>query len=219
MSVVIGYVHPATVSHSFMLSLLRVMEHDRKAASRIAGLLPVRYRPAGIAAMRNQMVAAFLEGDGEWLWSVDTDMGFGPDTLEQLLAGADPVGRPVVGALCFGLRDDEDDGWGGFRNRVVPTLFGWSEADGLFVEPDTVPEAGVVRVAGTGAACLLVHRSVLERTGWPGPVWFDPVVGGDGEPMGEDLSFCWRLKTLGIPVHVDAGVRTTHHKMVWIDGG
>ena len=220
MSVVIGYVHPASVSHSFMLSLLRVMEHDRKTVSRVAGLLPVRFRPAGIVAARNQMAAAFLAGDGEWLWSVDTDMGFGPDALERLLAAADPVDRPVVGALCFGLRDDGDDGWGGFRSRVFPTLFGWSEQDGLFVEPDTVPEGGVVQVAGTGAACLLVHRSALERVreGF-GPVWFDSVTGGDGEPMGEDLSFCWRLLKLGVPVHVDVGVRTTHHKQVWIDGG
>jgi hypothetical protein len=34
--------------------------------------------------------------------------------------------------------------------------------------------------------------------------------------MGEDLSFCMRAGSLGIPVHVHTGVKTTHLKQLWL---
>ena len=33
---------------------------------------------------------------------------------------------------------------------------------------------------------------------------------------GEDVSFCVRAAAAGFPIHVHAGVRTTHHKAVWV---
>ncbi|MFE6634667.1 glycosyltransferase family 2 protein [Streptomyces tendae] len=216
--VVVSYVHPGWVQHTFMQSLMLVMSHDRQSDEPvIAGVMPVRFRPVGIAQVRNDAVRAFLAGDGEWLWFVDTDMGFRPDSLHALLTAADPVARPVVGALCYGVVEDEPDGMGGVGTRVFPTLHGWSDDVGAFTEWEGPVPSGLVQVAGTGAACLLVHRSALERVGDGG--WFDPVVDGVGTLVGEDLSFCWRLGFEGIPVHVDCGVPTTHQKHVWLKGG
>ncbi|MDJ1137915.1 glycosyltransferase family 2 protein [Streptomyces iconiensis] len=216
--VVISYVHPGWVQHTFMQSLFLAMDHDRRSDEPlVAGLLPVRFRPAGIADARNQAAAAFLAGDGDWLWLVDTDMGFRPDTLPALLASADPDVRPVVGALCWGVLEEEPDDMGGYTTRVVPTLHGWADEAGVFTEWEGPVPSGLVRVAGTGAACLLVHRSALER-GEAG-AWFDPVLDGAGTLVGEDLSFCLRLARSGAPVHVDTRVATTHQKSVWINGG
>lgn len=212
MSVVLAYVHPGSVPHMFLESLVRTLNHD-KDTRLISGTLPIRFRPAGICDARNEGVGAFLATGAEWLWFVDTDMGFLPDTLPRLLGVADPVGRPVVGALCYGVREEEGNGFGGFRTRSFPTLYAWSDRDGSFAEADSAPKDALVRVDGTGAACLLIHRSILEKVG---SGWFDTIPGADGEPMGEDLSFCLRLRDAGIPVHVHTGIRTSHQKTQWI---
>lgn len=214
--VVISYVHPGWVTHTFMQSLLLVMSHDRKADEpAVAGLMPVQFRPAGITEARNDAVNAFLAGDGEWLWFVDTDMGFRPDALQRLLASADAEERPVVGALCFAAVAEDPDDMGGYATRVVPTLYGWADDAKVFTEWEGLVPSGLLRVAGTGAACLLVHRTVLERLDHG--AWFDPVVDGAGTRVSEDLSFCWRLGSAGVPVYVDAGVPTNHQKQIWIN--
>lgn len=214
--VVVSYVHPGWVQHTFMQSLMLVLDQDRRSASpQIVGVMPVRFRPVGIAQVRNDAVRAFLAGDGEWLWFVDTDMGFRPDALSSLLASVDSEERPVVGALCYGVVEGKPDDMGGVDTRVFPTLHGWADEAGAFTEWAGPVPSGVVRVAGTGAACLLVHRSALERVGEGG--WFDPVVDGVGNLVGEDLSFCWRLASAGIPVHVDTRVPTNHQKQLWIN--
>lgn len=218
--VIVAYVHPGSVSHTFMHSLVGVIAHDNRAdRPSIAGTLPIRFRPIGICDARNQGAQTFLSVGAEGLWFVDTDMGFMPDTLDRLLSSADPLERPVMGALCFGVLEEEPDGMGGFTTRIVPSLFTWSKERKVFGEPDSAP-SGVIRVDGTGTACLLVHRFALELVrDMHGPVWFDSIRDGSGEPIGEDLSFCLRLRELGIPVHVDTGIRTNHQKYQWISGG
>ena len=216
MSVVLAYVHPGSVTHTFMQSVVGVLSSDR-ADQRITGVLPIRFRPSGICDARNQGVSAFLKTGADWLWFADTDMGFLPDTLCQLVDAADPVERPVVGALCFGVREEAEDGFGGFRTRTFPTLHLWSDAAKTFLDIPYVPESQLVRVDGTGTACILIHRSVLEAVREEyGPVWFHTVRDGGGAPLGEDLSFCYRLRTLDIPVHVHTGIPTTHQKTQWV---
>ena len=161
MSVILAYVHPGTVTHTFMESVVKSLGRDRIQRT-ITGTLPIRFRPAGICDARNQGVRTFLATGADWLWFVDTDMGFTPDTLPRLLESADPQDRPVVGALCYGVREERSDGFGGFRTRTFPTLYTWSDGDASLVEVSVFPEDQLVQVAGTGAACLLIHRTALE---------------------------------------------------------
>jgi hypothetical protein len=174
-------------------------------------------------------VADFLRTEGaEWLWWVDTDMGFAADTIDRLLEAADPVERPVVGALCFAQREAEDDGVGGYRPIAWPTVMDWTfvENQGGFQVRWDYPRNTLTRVHGTGSACILIHRSVFERvraayveeSGNPNwGSWYTRVTNPTtGELVGEDLSFCARLMRLEIPVHVHTGVQTTHRKNIWL---
>jgi len=224
-SVLVCYLHPATeVQHSFAVSLMSVVNYDAANHRRLftsAGPLMMRCGTGGLVDARNKAMAHFLdEAAEEWLWFVDTDMGFRPDTVDRLVDAADPVERPVVGALCFGLRQGDPDGYGGYETSPFPTIYGWDAGpDGKpgFRAAADYPRDTVVQVAGTGAACLLIHRTVAEKVrAEHGDTWFDPVRYQDGRLVSEDLSFCYRLAGLQIPVHVHTGVRTTHAKQIWV---
>jgi hypothetical protein len=181
----------------------------------------MRCGTGGIVTARNETAARFLDGDAEWLWIVDTDMGFRPDTLERLLAAADPVARPVVGALCFAQMEHAPDGMGGYHTRAAPTLYQWGRdgagREGFAVWTD-YPRDQLVRVGATGAACMVVHRSALAAVAEQyGPEWYTRMtVPSSGQQLGEDLSFCARLGALDIPVHVHTGVKTSHLKPIWL---
>lgn len=225
-SVLVAYPHPATgIQHSFSVSLMGLVNHDAANHGRLftsTGPLMMRCGTGGLVDARNKTMRHFLdEASEEWLWMVDTDMGFQPDTVDRLVEAADPDERPVVGALCFGLKMGDPDGFGGYRTAPFPTVYGWEERpDGGrgFRAAATYPRDTLVRCAGTGAACLLVHRSAAEKVrAEHGDCWFDPVRYPDGRFVGEDLSFCYRLGTVGLPVYVHTGVRTNHAKTLWVD--
>ena len=57
----------------------------------------------------------------------------------------------------------------------------------------------------TGAACLLVHRDVFAKT----ERWFDRRQ-IDGEWVGEDLSFCLKVREAGYDVLVDTALEFDH---------
>ena len=218
----VAVVHEDEVSWSWCESMRRLRDHDRVSGRRLA-LEPIAVRcPTGkLAQARNLATRRFLgETDEEWLWFVDTDMGFAPDTVDRLIKSADPASRPVVGGLCFTLVEQACDGMGGLRFHVVPTIYmvgerpDGHESFGFFGD---YPRDAVMQVAGTGPACLLIHRGVLEKVrAEHGERWWDHVADGQGGVLGEDLSFCTRLHAAGVPIHVDTGVGTTHHKQVWI---
>jgi hypothetical protein len=220
--VAVAYVHHNEVAYSFHHSVLRLLLEDLGQGQQLrrGGIIAIRSSSSGlISTARNRAVSCFLEDQmAAWLWMVDTDMGFAPDTVGRLLEAADPVSRPVVGGLCLAQREVAPDGLGGYHTMPTPTIFNWiTEGDlgGFEVRADYPPDE-VTRCDGTGAACLLVHRGVLERmqVAW-GPTWFDRIPARDGS-VGEDLSFCMRARELAIPIHVHTGVRTSHLKATWL---
>lgn len=217
----IGYLHPNDIAASFHQSLVGLLAWDLSHDGRIGPWANVRSAAGGIPEARNQVVSQLLaERDVDWLFFIDADMGFRPDVLDRLHAVADPVDRPIVGGLCFANREETSDGLGGFRCQARPTLYEWVEhPDGhrRFTGRRDYPVNTLVRTGATGAACVLIHRSVFERIHTEvGPVWFDRVRGTDGSLLGEDISFFVRCQALEVPVHVHTGVRTNHQKQRWI---
>ena len=225
-SVLLTYVHPGTVvEHSFLASLTNLLAWDFTHDARVlraGGPLAVRCSTGGLPAARNEAMRHFLDqSTAEWLWIVDTDMGFHPDTLDRLVDAADAAQRPVVGGLCFGQRLGDPDGLGGYLWAPFPTLYDWKQDEkghfGFGNRLEYAPNT-VTQVAGTGAACLLVHRDAAAkvRAEAGGDVWFEPVRYGDGRPVSEDLSFCYRLGVSGVPLFVHTGVVTSHAKTTWV---
>lgn len=209
--VCVAYLYAAQVEGQFCDALVALVVHDATHSRHIPGNGGVIGAMGGprVASTRNRVVRTFLDNPalGSWLWFVDSDMVFAPDALDRLLAFADPVARPVVAGLCF------SGSWGTLK--MAPTLV---DLDGHLIED--WPRGEPIEVGRTGAACLLIHRSVLERMGkanadYPYP-WFE-----DGHlqglEVGEDVTFCLRLNAMGIPVWVHTGIRVGHVKPWVID--
>ncbi len=217
-TVLLGYLHPNELSASFHRSLLDLIAWDQQNGRFLGHWAAVKCQAGGVPEGRNQVAEAVMKApDLEWLFFVDSDMGFAPDTLDRLLAVADPAERPIVGGLCFAQREQAEDGMGGWRCVPRPTIFDYVDlGDGngsRFTGRAHYPVNQLVRCAGTGAACLLIHRSVLERIG---SGWFDRLRGTDGSLLGEDISFCVRAGAAGAPIFVHTGIRTTHQKTLWL---
>lgn len=221
--VAVAYVYDGKdVTASFFESWTELLGYDMGHHCRTWQVprIPIRCGTDGLVDSRNKAVDEFLaHRKADWLWWVDTDMGFEPDTVDRLFAAADPVERPIVGGLCFASVEQDSDGFGGWTTIASPTLFDWAtdgDKQGFAVRWD-YPANTVTRVHGTGSACILIHRSVFERIHEEFGTWYgrsrNP---STGQLISEDLSFCVRANALDIPIYVHTGVRTTHAKPMWL---
>lgn len=175
-----------------------------------------------IAEARNEATAAFLETDIEWMFFIDSDMGWEPDALERLVAAADPVDRPIVGGLCFGYTSSQEglgEAQGPFK-FPFPTLYDLNESEdniGFQIRWNYLPST-LQKVGATGAAFLLIHRSALVKMrGEHGDTWWSRIKHPKSKKAwGEDVSFCVRAGICDLPIYVDTRVRTSHLKPIYV---
>lgn len=216
--VAVAYLHPGQVSASFSMSLLKLTLHQTFVDGVPPFVMAQRCASGSIVAGRNDVVRDFLDKTAaDWLLFVDSDMGFAPDTLERLRRAADKYTRPVVGALCFGMRREaQDPDTLAERFRTFPTVYVWREYPdrvGFEVVTD-YPRGERVLVSATGAACVLMHRRVLDKIRErDGDNWFSQITHPVGPTtFSEDMSFCIRVAAADAPVYVDTSVKTCHDK-------
>lgn len=218
----VAYVHPDELSANFHQSFVGMLMHDAGGNRYLMhpdGHIDIRCGTDGLIDARNDAIKEFLNGKGEWLLWIDSDMGFSPNSLDVLMAAADPKERPIVGGLCFVSKNTAQDGLGGYATAARPTIFRWVEDDGIkaFRGLSYYPINSLVRCDATGSALILIHRSVFEKIRDEyGETWYNKARGTDGSLLGEDISLCLRAGALGIPIHVHTGVKTNHHKPYWV---
>lgn len=220
-STAVVYVHPGDVKASFAYSLCRLVVYEIGRTRQVPVIVAQHCASGQLVEARNETVAFFLDHTpAEWCWFVDADMGFAADTLEQLVGSACPDERPVVGALCFGLKKTGgDDELQASYLRSFPTIYEFAEAGGEvgFRERGDYPRDALVQCHATGAACFVAHRGVLTRMrDRYGDDWFTkaslPCPDGRVRHFSEDLSFFLRCQEMGVPVFINTAVRTSHDK-------
>ena len=229
--VVIAAIHPGQWSAYFGVSLVATILRDQaKENPNIVGMLQ-EWSSANVSAPRNKLTTQFLdEYDADWLMWIDSDMQFGPLAIDELLAVADPVERPIVGGLCFGMSE----------GKLFPTIYMLAQDDEEHNRPvrlGNYPPNKVVKVAGTGAAFVLIHRSALEKIRAAEGKTFSLCEHGSrdccvtfsktfpffeeielhNDPVGEDITFSLRALFTGSPMHVHTGVKIGHHKSQLLD--
>lgn len=211
--IAVSYLHPAeTLVPHFVRSLAAVRDTSHRLVAEFG--LPAG---ANIVNARNAQVRWFLDHtQADWLWIVDSDMQFPEETLERLCAQAHDTDRPIVGGLCFAVVTDPTSG----QEYPAPTLYLLSDTPGELLRLWDWPQS-LCEVDATGAACLLVHRSVLEamRETHEAPWHWFREHAVDGKPVSEDITFCLRARSLGYSVWVDTTVHIDHMKLLPVNAG
>ena len=210
--VTFAYLSGSTVEASYFDCAIRMMKADR---GRLIGAIVGAPYTTMVAAGRNAVVEAFLAAEGsgrEWLLMVDTDMTFPPDLVEKMLACASKAESKIVSGLAVARR--------GFRLGVnaYSIRFATTDMPVAMQEIHSIPE-GPAEVDAVGGACLLIHRSVLEKVKekygtWFSFVEFTSIIAGKKVVFesGEDITFCLRARSVGEAVVVDPSIWLGHVK-------
>lgn len=206
--VVLAFCHNGTVTAPFMQSCFEAISYDSQHGKRLLTL--TMGQSPYIPDARSSICERFLKESGDWLWFLDTDMGFPPNALARLLAVADPVERAIVSGYYL-VRYD-----GGEIHSTWLTVV--PETNALHPIHD-VPESGLVKVASVGMGCTIIHRNVLEAVAadnsddsWR--FFGHDLVENDGRNvrLGEDVTFCLRAKRVGFSTYGLTDLRLDHFK-------
>lgn len=211
--VVVCYCHPDTNASQFTATMIAATDYDAMKRKRILNHVGFQGGPR-ISEARNWLAAKVLDhAYSNWMWMVDADMAPQPDLLYRMLdvADSDPNVR-FLGALAF---------IGGRTWDLRPNIY-TEPRQGHFELAHEYPEDSLVKVAATGAACMLVHREVLEEIrkihGNEPKVWFKEVE-RNGNDYGEDITFCQRVREVGYDIYVHTGIEVGHLKMMPLHSG
>ena len=164
--------------------------------------------PCQIDAARNNLVQQALLSGCTHIIMMDSDQIYmTEDMLEKMLAHK----KPVVGARVHRryppfdpllLRGDVG------KLYQVPDKEMRNE-DGTF--KDEVP------VTYTGTGCILYDTQIFIDL--IPDKWFQFKVGDEGQPIGEDVVFCEKLRERKIPIVVDCSIDIKHLSLMAIDWG
>jgi hypothetical protein len=210
--VFLAYIHGGIVQADFMSSVVATISGPGRSPH--IGAVAGASLGALVAMARNAVTLQFLESGLPWLWFVDTDMVFGPATINRLMEIADPEKVPILSALTYRIQDIDNQA----ATQAVMYYAGRDADDTIvFIPVENWEKGETLKVDAVGAGCILVHRGVflrirelIERPFW----WSEVIV--DGQPIGEDLSFCLRAAAAEIPIHVATGIGVGHIKQVII---
>jgi len=164
--------------------------------------------PCQIDAARNDLVRQALMSGCTHILMMDTDQIYStPGMIGKMLAH----NKPVLGAKV--------------HRRYPPfdSLLLRGEIGKLYQVPDdeVKNEDGTfkteVPVEYTGAGCILYDMKIFNDM--IPDQWFQLKVGEFGQPIGEDIYFCEKLKIAGIPIVVDASIDIKHLTLLAADWG
>ena len=140
---------------------------------------------------RNRIVQNALEKNCEYLFFVDVDMVFLPDTLIRLLKHD----LDIVNALAF--------------RRITPhypCIFNWNETEKSYTTVSY--STGLLEVDATGMPAILIKTNVFRKMKetWPKQPWYyyrDNL-------FSSDLTFCENARKLGFKIMIDTDLKIGH---------
>ena len=183
----VGILTRGTVSTSWAIALRNLKLPESTVIHTVPGL------PFDHA--RNQLVKRMLKDGSKHILFLDDDVLPPPNAYEKLSV----VPSEVVSGLYFKR-----------QGRITPTIYREAHPS---PQPIVIERGGspIMEVEYVGGGCLLVHRSVFERLKYP---WFEWRVDREDLPLpervGEDFSFCTKVRQSGLRIFAHLGVRCRH---------
>lgn len=189
--VMIGYISGGKVDAVFEDCMLNLLYHPR-----VGGRIAAESGPFLVGA-RNLVAKQFMDSPANWLFQLDADMVFPPEVLDILLESSKPEERIVAG-LYFGFQSRVRHVW--------PQIY---REDGDAVTGYTPDEDGFVPSFSTGGGAVLIHRSHLEKLGYPYFIQNENL-------KDQDQIFFHRLRAAGIPLLIQTKAKFGHNKNIII---
>lgn len=147
------------------------------------------------AANRNGLIHEALDLGAEWIWFLDDDLTFTPDTLTRLLRRFDDPAIEAVVPLSF------------MRNAPFRALWFDRAEPSLSAMLDTLPAPGpLVPLAAATFGGLLVRTRAISRMPQP----FVTIGQLRPDEWNDDLYFCRNLIACGAALWGDSTVRLGH---------
>jgi len=182
-------------------------------AKGISGYSAVLYSLAAseIVAARND--SAEDASDYEAIFFIDGDMIFQPDDIKKLL----DYNHPVVSGVCT------TRGKQGYLCPYIPVmpammrLNRWGQYEVVIDGFDYINASErerksmnpLIEVDAVGTAFMCIRREVWEKLDKPFfELWLRP--DQPHKQMGEDVTFCKKIRALGFPIYVDTSVIVGH---------
>ena len=150
---------------------------------------------------RNNLAMQAIDGGYDYVLWLDSDMQFDSTLMERLVKHLDD-GKDFISGL--------------YMKRTIPTgpviykRVEFEQTDtGVFkpvVEPyEDYPRDSVFEIQGAGFGAVMLRTDALKRVVDKYGLPFSPYLG-----LGEDLSFCYRLRQLGIQMWCDSSIKLMH---------
>jgi FkbM family methyltransferase len=127
----------------------------------------------------------------DYLFAVDHDVSFAPDTIMKLLAHD----KPAVSGL--------------YRQRLEPQAIEVYDMNLARIPWSHLKGRGLVQVGGFGLGCVLIKKEVFATVGYPQFVYYDALDHKD--TFSEDLDFCRKATRKGFTMWADTSIVCGHH--------
>ena len=166
--------------------------------------------PGQIDAVRNNLVVNALYKGCTHILMLDTDQIYKSDNIVQTLLDHN---KPVIGAKVHRRYFPYD-----------PLLLKGKINNFEMIPDDEIKPDGFntsLKVDATGAGCILYNTDIFIKMiddDYFGK-WFELKTGLNGQPIGEDIGFCDRLKGYGVDIYVDCSIDIGHITLFSADWG
>lgn len=158
-----------------------------------------------ISAVRNGIVRSALEQGNTHILMMDTDQTYPRDTLVKLLSHV-PQGRQIITAKV--------------HRRYQPfepiLLRGNGPDEYASVPPDVWRKGDTIEIDACGGACILIDVNVFLDMA---PPWYEFGTSPKGNPIGEDINFCYKARRAGFRIWADTSIQVGHLALMEIGTG
>ena len=237
MKVSLGVVHGSEISGWYHHSMVGLLTKNNPTDHVLDDHICDRSGPL-LSAGRGVLAGQFLtQTDSDALLMLDSDMVFTPERIYQHIEVFAECRKTypdlgVLGGLAFISSDPRNA-------KPQPNLWMPGKHPGQFHQLVNYPPSALVEVGGTGGACLLIAREVLEKfagekinpfhhiplVNWPmlarNVMQMDDIhqaaeemryATWGADQCGEDISFCMRVHQAGYRIFVHTGLIYDHAK-------
>ncbi len=137
---------------------------------------------------RNRVVEDAFKDNSDYIFFLDSDMVFPPDSLMRLLNH----NKSVVNALAFRR-----------QHPHFPAVFKWNKENFCYETIHYQLNSGLTAADATGMACILIKTEVFKKL--KKPYYFY-----DKNLFSSDLSFCRSLNKIDVPIYIDTNLKIGH---------